>query len=207
VGDRRRGPNRTPEAVRTLLVAATVALLSEGPPASVTVRAIAERAGVQHSLITRHFASKDQLVATALRELADAYAGVVDDGDDAAGGYLRALDHLRANPTAAVALAAGPSVREGDSPAERFPGYAAHVRQILAAGGRDDDHTRVVAGLGVALVAGWSILAPNLLAAGELEHLDAETVQAEVAGVVRRLIARETNARVEPGSTDERTTP
>jgi len=201
--DRRRGPNRTPDAIRALLVGATVELLSEGPPASVTVRAIADRAGVQHSLITRHFTSKDHLVAVALGELAAEYAAVVEGGADPVDGYLSALDHLRANPTGAFALAAGGSARAGESPEERFPGLAAHVGQIVAAGGRDDDHTRLVAGLTVALVAGWSVLEPNVLAAGGLDHLDPETVQREVAGVVRRLIERE----IAPAATDERTTP
>jgi AcrR family transcriptional regulator len=188
---RTRAPNRTPDELRSLLVASTVELLSEGPVDAVTVRAIASRAGVQHSLIARHFTSKDELVAVALGELADEYRGVVEGGDGPADGYLRALDHLRANPTAAVAMASGGSARAGDSPEARFPGYAAHLDQVLAAGAPDDEHTRLVAGAAMALVAGWTFLEPIVLAAADLEHLDPDAVQAEIAGIVNRLIQRE----------------
>jgi AcrR family transcriptional regulator len=175
-----------------MLVDATVELLSEQPLDTVTVRAIATRAGVQHSLITRHFTSKDELVAVALGRLTSAYREVVEGGDDATDGYLRGLDHLRANPTAAVAMTAGGSVRSGSSPADRFPGYAAHLEQVVAAGAVDDDHTRIVAGVALALVAGWTFIEPLVLAAGDLGHLDPDAVQAEVAGIVTRLIERET---------------
>lgn len=189
---RTRAPNHTPDEIRALLVAATVELLSEGPAAEVTVRAIATRAGVQHSLIARHFTSKDELVAVALGELAAEYQAVVDGGDGPADGYLRALDHLRANPTAAVAMASGGSARAGSSPEDRFPGYATHLGQIIAAGAPDDEHTRLVAGVAMALVAGWTFLEPIVLAAADLEHLDPDAVQDEIAGIVTRLIERET---------------
>ena len=200
---RTRAPNRTPDEVRSLLVAATVELLSEGPAGDVTVRAIASRAGVQHSLITRHFTSKDELIAVALGQLAADYRQVVEGGDGAADGYLRALDHLRANPTAAVAMAVGGSARAGGSPEDRFPGYAAHLDQIFGTGAPDDEHTRLVAGVAMALVAGWTFLEPIVLAAGDLEHLDPDAVQAEIAGIVTRLIQRET-ALTEPARPDRR---
>ena len=201
---RTRAPNRAPEEIRAVLVAATVELLSEGPAGDVTVRAIAGRAGVQHSLITRHFTSKDELVAVALGQLAAEYRQVVDGGDGPADGYLRALDHLRANPTAAVAMATGGSARAGGSPEDRFPGYAAHLHQIVAAGAPDDEHTRLVAGVTMALVAGWTFLEPIVLAAADLEHLEPDAVQAEIAGIVTRLIQREAEA-ADPARPDPRT--
>lgn len=189
---RTRAPNRSPEEIRELLVEATVELLSAGPPAAVTVRAIAERAGVQHSLITRHFTSKDHLVAVALGQLTADYTRAVEAADDPVDGYLRALAHLRATPSAAAAMAVDASARAGDSIEERFPGYAAHLAQILAAGRRDDDHARLVAGVTFALIAGWSVVEPIVLEAAGLDHLDRSAVDDEVAGIVRRLIARET---------------
>jgi TetR/AcrR family transcriptional repressor of bet genes len=54
---------------RGALIAATLALVSEGGAASATVRAIAERAGVTPGLIRHYFASKEQLIATAYRQL------------------------------------------------------------------------------------------------------------------------------------------
>ena len=61
---------------RQALIAATLALVSEGGAASATVRAIAERAGVTPGLIRHYFTSKEHLVATAYRQL---MVGMTDD--------------------------------------------------------------------------------------------------------------------------------
>ena len=61
---------------RQALIAATLALVSEGGAALATVRAIAERAGVTPGLIRHYFTSKDQLIASAYRHLMD---GMTDD--------------------------------------------------------------------------------------------------------------------------------
>ena len=61
---------------RQALIAATLALISEGGAALATVRAIAGRAGVTPGLIRHYFASKEQLAATAYRQL---MVGMTDD--------------------------------------------------------------------------------------------------------------------------------
>ena len=54
---------------RQALIAATLALVSEGGAALATVRGIAERAGVTPGLIRHYFTSKEQLIAAAYRQL------------------------------------------------------------------------------------------------------------------------------------------
>ena len=53
--------------VREKLVAAASELLADRPASAISVREIADHAGLHHSLIHRHFGGKAQLVAAAVR--------------------------------------------------------------------------------------------------------------------------------------------
>jgi AcrR family transcriptional regulator len=53
---------------RAALLHAAIALFAEHGPASVTVRNVADRAGINVALIYRHFGSKDALPAEAIDE-------------------------------------------------------------------------------------------------------------------------------------------
>ncbi len=68
VGDERepRSAARGRVEVREALVEAAITLLATRGPAAITTREIAERAGVQHGLIHRHFGSKEALLTAAL---------------------------------------------------------------------------------------------------------------------------------------------
>lgn len=56
------------------VLAAATELLAESGPQHITVRRIAERAGVNHALAHRHFGTKEEIVRQALRAQADAVA-------------------------------------------------------------------------------------------------------------------------------------
>ncbi|GAA5127638.1 TetR/AcrR family transcriptional regulator [Haloechinothrix salitolerans] len=53
------------------VLAAATELLTESGPHDITVRRIAERAGVNHALAHRHFGTKEEIVRQALRAQAD----------------------------------------------------------------------------------------------------------------------------------------
>jgi TetR/AcrR family transcriptional regulator, repressor for neighboring sulfatase len=53
---------------------ATVELLAEAGPRTLSVRQVAERAGVNHALVHRHFGTKDEIVRRALETQAAAVA-------------------------------------------------------------------------------------------------------------------------------------
>ena len=86
---------------RQALIAATLALVSEGGAASATVRAIAERAGVTPGLIRHYFTSKEQLIATAYRQL---MVGMTDDS-------AIVLTYAPADPHARLAAFVAASLR------------------------------------------------------------------------------------------------
>jgi AcrR family transcriptional regulator len=66
LGSVRRKHVRNPEAHRAAILAAAREVFGELGYARGTIRAIAERAGVTHGLVVRHFATKDELFVTAM---------------------------------------------------------------------------------------------------------------------------------------------
>lgn len=74
-GERRRTQVERRSATRTALLDATVMCLLEVGYGAVTVRLVAERAGVSQGALWHHYATKDELIADAVRHLLDRIAG------------------------------------------------------------------------------------------------------------------------------------
>ncbi len=68
-GDRRKFRREGEEKRREALIAATVALVSEAGAGFATVRAIADRAGVTPGLIRHYFATREDLLRAAYRQV------------------------------------------------------------------------------------------------------------------------------------------
>ena len=68
-GDRRKFSRQHEDERRAALIAAAVALISEGGPAVATVRAIAEKAGVTPGLIRHYFTTKEALMRAAYAQV------------------------------------------------------------------------------------------------------------------------------------------
>lgn len=85
---------------------ATVALLAGAGPRSLSVRDIADRAGVSHTLVHRHFGTKDEIIRQALLSQS---AGIVEEIRAAAQGgeisVVLAMDVLVKHPTYWTTLA------------------------------------------------------------------------------------------------------
>jgi AcrR family transcriptional regulator len=181
--------------VRQDILDATIALLSERPLHDVSVRDIATRAGVQHSLVTRHFGSKDALIAHAVATVASEYAGAVAATDDDAAGYLNALRHLEGRPFTAFVLTVPSSGREGETAAERFPGFAAHLEWLRAAGAPDDLHTRVAAGMALGMVAAWNLMQGLVLDATGIDPSEAAPARVIAESMVAEFVAAQLTHR------------
>jgi AcrR family transcriptional regulator len=183
-----RAAYRKADAVRADLLAATVDLLSQRPARDVTVRDIAERAGVQHSMITRHFGSKRALVADAVAYVSAQYAGAVCAADDPADGYALALRHLRSAPASGLVLTASDDRRRGDDAEERFPGLTVHLQQLLDAGADDDLETRVLAGLLISTVIAWGVGRDTVMDAMDIPRDRTSEVDRIAEELVGRLV-------------------
>lgn len=67
------------------------------PSSAITIRAIGEEAGIQFSLVNRHFGSKDVLVRIAIEQLTSSWIAAMLDGPPD-GLIDRAVDYLAEHP-------------------------------------------------------------------------------------------------------------
>jgi AcrR family transcriptional regulator len=168
-------PPRGQRETVAALVDATIGLLAERGPAAVSVRDIAARAGVNHGLVHRHFGSKQELVRAAL----DRLAGELFDAAGAAPLDVAGLSALFTATARHEAYwrALARTVLDGDAPRafqSRFPTIRRVVEalegmQRSGALTTDVGAPLLTAGLG-ALVLGWLVFEPFLLAATDLDR-------------------------------------
>ena len=165
---------RGPEAVKAALVeAAAEAFAKEG---DVSVRTIAERAGVNHGLVHHYFGGKDGLRRAVLSELAakqaEALAGI--DRDDPLALARGAVVAARADERFWRVLAR--ALLDGEVPQPFQHAYPV-VKQLIATLGTQgvpDAKRRVAQGLALAL--GWNLFEPWIRAATGLSAAAAKTL-------------------------------
>lgn len=200
-----RGPYRKGEVVREEILRAADELLMERMPSEVSVRAVAERAGVQHSVVHRHFETKDRLLAEVVKRTAATYAGAITEGEDPAEGFVTGMAYMADHAGSFTALAravASADVREG---IDRFPGFAAHMRRLdpdgectgpLRETGPDGTvDPRSLAAALMALTSGWAMLEDWWLASGGIDVADRDAARAQVATIIEQVVERHAPVR------------
>jgi AcrR family transcriptional regulator len=180
-----------PLHARDKLVRATAELLRERAM-RVTTRDIADRAGVQTSLIHRHFGGKDGLVQAVLVEASDGYASTVGDADSARVGFEHAFEYLTGHPAAIFAFALGTPSNEGHG----FPGVALHIDQLRRESPSDGRDPRVLAVAALALMAGWVGIEPFVRDAAGLDDLSIDDLRAEIEEILLAMVGREQSSAV-----------
>ena len=189
------GPGRPPvragaphgeAAVRASLIASATDLFADRGPRAVTVRQVADAAGVNHGLVHHYFGSKDGLVAAVLEELAARSADEVATAANAAVLYAAGGATERHGRIIAHLLLEGRDVAEFKA---AFPTVQLLVERFGREDGVDDDQARARVAQVVALVLGWQLFEPFLGAAAGLD-LDgtsrAELLDDAVARLLRR---------------------
>lgn len=144
--------------MRRLVLAHAADLFAERGPAASSLRDIAARSGVNQGLIFRHIGNKEAVVAAVLDHLAD----------DTAAGVEAGLPREQLEPKGdrqlkvlARALLDGYDVGRLQ---HRFPNVETALSAAQA--GHDDDlDARLAAADAVALLLGWRLFAPFLIAA------------------------------------------
>jgi AcrR family transcriptional regulator len=209
---RRHRPSvRGPAAVRASLIAAASELFAARGTASVSVREIADRAGVNHGLIHHYFHSKQGLIDATLEDLGTQAAKALEDAPDLSpdGPLARyVLVASRALLDADQAFAAAPvpaaGLPDGAGPEERpgLPG-GPHPESLALAGvdgakgmvallrrlaelsssvGTSDVEARMRGAHLAAMLIGWLLFEPVLVGAAGLSSED--------PGWVRRQLLR-----------------
>lgn len=193
-----RGPYRKGEVVREEILQAAEELLSERTPSEVSVRDVAERAGVQHSVVHRHFETKDRLLAEVVKRTAASYAEAIATSDDPAEGFIAGMDYMADHRPAFTALARTVASQEVRDDVDRFPGFAIHMQRLAPGpagrgplGAPPADGTVDPRALGAALMAltsGWAMLEDWWLASAGLGPTDREALRAQVATIIEQLV-------------------
>ncbi|MGW5311198.1 helix-turn-helix domain-containing protein [Nocardia thailandica] len=168
------------DAVAAAVLTAATELYAERGPAATSIRDVAERAGVNHGLVFRHFGAKDALVAAVLNHLADESASALGDPDPT-GTDPRLRRHWI---VVARCLLDGYPVGRMQ---ERFPVVRRLIEQTPAAG-RAPDTVALDVAHAVAFRLGWELFAPFLRAAASLSALSDADLDAAMNVQVGRFL-------------------
>jgi AcrR family transcriptional regulator len=173
-----------------VLEAATRLFIDKGP-ASVSLRDIAGEANVNLGLLHRHFGSKSELIAAVVHTLVDSLGPRL--------GEVFAASEM---PEALALLVTEPSVEQawarmlawllldgadGTTLQESYPALSRLVER-LGSDGLDDADARCVGAVVAALALGWSLFAPYLRAATELDDVPPEHFRGVLSAAIERVI-------------------
>ncbi len=170
------------EAVVAAVLTHAADLFAERGPAATSIRDIAERAGVNHGLVFRHFGTKDQLVARVLTYLAAESVAALDEAGR--------VDHslLDERPRRHLAVLAR-SILDGYPVAELqqdFPVIARMIEKARPFHTTDRDASLAVAHV-AALELGWQLFGPFLRGAAGLEDMSAAELQSGIDAEAARI--------------------
>lgn len=189
-------PRRGRVDVEERLIAAAAELLGEVGPRAMSVRQVADRAGVNHGLVHHYFGGKDGLARAGMRRLVAEHLEWVKAQNEgrpipvpmALGGdqrYLRAVVRCVLDGESDLALT---ELTEGVS----VPRSA--MEAVVARAGLDepDSETRAVVAAAMALEMGWAALEPFILAITGTPGDEADDLRRRVGNLRLGLGARET---------------
>ncbi len=155
---------RGEQEVRAALVASASRLFAARGPANVSVREVAVDAGVNHGLVHHYFGSKDGLLRAVLDDLAEHAAAEIADWDGGDSLFVQNGAAARHGRIVAFLLL---DARDPGAVQTDFPAVHALVDRLRARG-LDDATARSRAAQATALVLGWQLFEPILLAATDL---------------------------------------
>lgn len=187
-------PSRARATSEDKLINAAADLLGEVGPRAMSVRAIADRAGVNHGLVHHYFAGKEGLLRAAMTRLVYEHA---EFAKEQSGGspvpaplalshdqrYLRAVVRSVLDgemELAQMELTAGVSVPRGALQ------HVVDARQLPTA----DAETKAMVAIGMAMEMGWAALEPFLFAVAEVrDESEKERVREYARGFRRKFAA------------------
>lgn len=174
--------NARGEATRRQIVAAARRLYLARGIDRVSLRDVADEAGVTYGLIHHHFAGQDALVAAVMAEaVAEFRAGMAEAGSpvDMLATFFRHPD---------MALLVAQLTMSGTPPSwDEFPVVQGTVA-LVETWEDDPERARILAAGVLAAAAGWVILEPFLRQAADLDGLDPDRITTELGHALARLI-------------------
>jgi len=185
------GRDETKKAV----LAAAAELFAERSPTRVTIREIAAKARVNHSLVHRHFGTKADLLRAVIQQGTRDYSNRIEQVSDPAEAFRAGFLFGGEEDPAASALAR--AVLDGSlrgNAEQAFPGMARHIAlldgAIAATDAKPRHSAKVIAASAFALMGGWFILEDWLVPAAGLSDRDISDLRREIAELLKELVAQ-----------------
>lgn len=183
------GRTSTQEAI----LRAAAELFAERPPSRVTIRDVAARAGVNHSLVHRHYGTKDNLLRAVMQLGSTDYSKHIDELTDPAeafrAGFAFAAEGDPVAAATARALLDG-TIRPRDG--QGYPGMERHIALLQSAiatrGVESRFPPRVITAAAFALMGGWFLLEESLISSAGLSDTPLDEVRSSVADLIALMI-------------------
>lgn len=172
------------EAVKAALRSAAAELFADRAASQVSVREIAERAGVNHGLVHRHFGSKEELRREALELLADEIRD--DFKQSAAGlkGQIELFEAVAKRDGYWRSLARALIDREElDAVQQRSPVIDELLKDVPD--GPKGEEQRLWLAMMLSQALGWLIFEPYLARATHLDDIPSDELRARVIALTR----------------------
>ena len=181
------------EVMEAVLDAATELFAERGPDA-VTVREVADRAGVNHALIHRHFGTKEELLRIVLAKAIERMAAVARDTTNTGEDIRDVIAAMRREEPAirllAWALLAGYPIEQIWPEYPAFQKVQSVLAEEQAATGADGENPRIVVATGTAMLFGWILFRPFLDRAAQLSTIPGLDDEDVLFGAAQHLLDR-----------------
>jgi len=191
-GMRQRPKGR--RAVEEAVLDVATELLSHRPPSAVTVREIAEEAGISHTLVHRYFGSKRELIREVLeradREMQPLFDGPPDIQATTVRVFRDSLERGLAIDMIAQALIDGVPGEEVQRESKVTRRLIREFETALSAHSSEESllpDPQVTMAVVVALIAGWTVFEEWLLHVADLKDRDISEVRGDVERILERL--------------------
>jgi AcrR family transcriptional regulator len=188
---RQPAPRRT--STQDAILRAAAELFAERPPSRVTIRDVAARAGVNHSLVHRHYGTKDNLLRAVMQLGSTDYSKHIDELTDPAAAFKAGFAFAAAGDPVAAATARALldgtiRPREGQG----YPGMERHIallQSAIATSGAESRYPpRVITAAAFALMGGWFLLEESLVSSAGLSDMPLDEVRRSVADLIGIMI-------------------
>ncbi|MBE0417818.1 MAG: TetR/AcrR family transcriptional regulator [Coriobacteriia bacterium] len=187
--------------VKEAVLDAATELLSHRPPSAVTVREIAEQAGVSHTLVHRYFGSKQELIRDVLEradsEMQPLFDGETDIQELVARVFRDSLDRRLVIGAVAQALIDGVPGEEVQRESLVTNRLVQEFEAALSAQRSKDvpmADPQLAMAVVVALIVGWTLFEDWLLHVADLKDRDMSEVRRDVEQVLARLTEHRTSS-------------
>jgi len=181
-------------AVEEKLIAAAGEMLAEVGPRAMSVRAVAQRAGVNHGLVHHYFGSKDALLRYAMDDLVHRHARFSSEKSHghvipAPFALLQDQQYLRA---VVRCVLDGEMELATTELSENVSTPKAVLDDLTARHGLDtaDARLKAMVGIGMAIEMGWAALEPFINAVTGTEGDDVEAVRAEAVRLREEFLSK-----------------